>query len=58
MEEHFANEILQWCGKVWNWGNQNGQNNPHNYMGSLMLVQSCDVMHALAACPGCTKKAT
>ena len=25
------------------------QNNPHNYMGSLMLAQSCDVMHALPA---------
>jgi len=21
MGECFANEILQWCGKVWNWGN-------------------------------------
>ena len=25
------------------------QNNPHNYMGSLMLARSCDVMHALPA---------
>ena len=24
MGECFANETVQWCGKVWNWGNQNG----------------------------------
>ena len=24
MGEYFANETVQWCGKVWNWGYQNG----------------------------------
>jgi len=23
MGECFANETVQWCGRVWNWGNQN-----------------------------------
>jgi len=24
MGERFAKETVRWCGKVWNWGNQNG----------------------------------
>ena len=44
MGECFANGILQWCGKVWNWGNQNESKQPILYSDiweQFLITQNC-----------------